>query len=88
MSKNLNIHAQKVTEEIYDILGVRPSGAQGDKIAQAIEQVIVKALNKSVERSTDAAMEICAFDSTMADKVAENIRGAHTALIANLSALR
>ncbi len=88
MSKNLNIHAQKVTEEIYDILGVRPSGAQGDKIAQAIEQVIVKALNKSVERSTDAAMEICAFDSTMDDKVAENIRGAHTALIANLSALR
>ncbi len=88
MSKNLNIHAQNVTEEIYDILGVRPSGAQGDKIAQAIEQVIVKALNKSVERSTDAAREICAFDSTMADKVAENIRGAHTALIANLSALR
>ena len=88
MSKKLNIHAQNVTEEIYDILGVRPSGAQGDKIAQAIEQVIVKALNKSVERSTDAAMEICAFDSTMADKVAENIRGAHTALIANLSALR
>ena len=88
MSKNLHIHAQNVTEEIYDILGVRPSGAQGDKIAQAIEQVIVKALNKSVERSTDAAMEICASDSTMADKVAENIRGAHTALIANLSALR
>ena len=88
MSKNLNVHAQKVTQEIFDILGVRPSGAQGDKVAQAIEQVIVKALNKSVERSTDAAMEICAFDSTMADKVAENIRGAHTALIANLSALR
>ncbi len=88
MSKNLNIHAQNVTEEIYDILGVRPSGAQGDKVTRAIEQVIVKALNKSVERSTDAAMEICAFDSTMADKVAENIRGAHVALIANMSALR
>ena len=88
MSKHLNIHARNVTQEIFDILGVRPSGAQGDKVAQAIEQVIVKALNKSVERSTDAAMEICAFDSTMADKVAENIRGAHTALIANLSALR
>ena len=51
MSKNLNIHAENVTEEIYDILGVRPSGAQGDKVA-------------------------------------ENIRGANIALIANLSALR
>ncbi len=88
MSKNLNTHAQNVTEEIYDILGVRPSGAQGHKVTQAIEQVIVKALNKSVERSTEAAMEICAFDSIMADKVAENIRGANIALIANLSALR
>ncbi len=45
-------------------------------------------MKKSVERSTSAAMEICAFDSTMADKVADNIRGAHLALMANLSALR
>ena len=88
MSENLNIHAQNVTQEIYDILGVRPSGAQGDKVARAIEQVIVKALTKSVERSTDAAVEICAFDSIMAQKVAENIRAAHIALIANMSALR
>lgn len=88
MSKNLNSHAQNLTQEIYDILGVRPSGAQGDKVARAIEQVIVKALTKSVERSTDAAMEICAFDSIMAHKVAENIRAAHIALIANMSALR
>ncbi len=88
MSKNLNMRARNVTQEIFDILGVRPSGAQGDKVARAIEQVIVKALEKSVERSTDAAMEIFTFDSTMADKVAENIRGANIALIANLSALR
>ncbi len=88
MSKNLNMRAQNVTQEIFDILGVRPSGDQGEKVARAIEQVIVKALEKSVERSTDAAMEICAFDSTMADKVAENIRSANIALIANLSALR
>ncbi len=88
MSKNLNMRARNVTKEIFDILGVRPSGAQGDKVARAIEQVIVKALEKSVERSTDAAMEIFKFDSTMADKVAENIRGANIALIANLSALR
>ncbi len=88
MSKNLNMRAQNVTQEIYDILGVQPSGDKGDKVARAIEQVIVKALEKSAERSTDAAMEICAFDSTMARKVEENIRAAHIALIANLSALR
>ena len=36
MSENLNIHAQNVTQEIYDILGVRPSAAQGDKVSRAI----------------------------------------------------
>ncbi len=57
MSTNLNARAHSVTHEIFDILGVRPSGAQGDKVAQAIEQVIVEALEKSVERSTEAATE-------------------------------
>ncbi len=88
MSKHLNIHAQKVTQEIFDILGVRPSGAQGEKVARAIEQVIVKALKKSAERSTDAATKIYAADRNMAQKVAKEIRIANVALIANLSALR
>ncbi len=88
MSKHLNIHAQNVTQEIFDILGVRPSGAQGEKVARAIEQVIVKALRKSVERSTDAATKIFAADRDVAHKVAENIRRANIALVANLSALR
>ncbi len=88
MSKNLNIDAREVVQEIYDILGVRPSGAQGDKIAQAIEQVIVKALKKSVERSTDAATHVCLADRDMAHKIAEEIGLANKALIANLSALR
>ena len=88
MSKNLNIDAQEVVQEIYDILGVRPSGAQGDKVAQAIEQVIVKALKKSVERSTDAATQVCSADRDMAHKIAEEIGLANVALIANLSALR
>ncbi len=88
MSKNLNIHAQEVTQEIYEILGVRPSGPQGDQIARAIEQVIVKALNKSVERSTDAAREIFSADRDMARKINEEIRTANDVLIANLSAMR
>ena len=69
MSKNLNIRAQNVTQEIFDILGVLPTGAQGEKVAHAIEQVIVKALNKSVERLTDAAMEICSHDSEISQRL-------------------
>ena len=88
MSKNLNIRARKVTEEIYDILGVRPSGAQGEKVAHAVEQVIVKALEKSVERSADAATEVFSSNRAMARKVTEEIEQANKALIANLSALR
>ena len=88
MSKNLNIRAHKATQDIFDILGVRPSGTQGDKVAQAIEQVIVKALGKSVERSAGAAMEFLATDRRMGHKIAEEIRLANKALTANLSAMR
>lgn len=88
MSTNLNLRAQNVTKEIFDIIGLRPSGAQGEKVAQAIEQVIVKALEKSIERSTDAAMEICAGDCGLANRVADEIRTANKALIVNLSAMR
>ncbi len=88
MSKNLNISAQKATEEIFEIFGMRPVGTQGEQVAQAIEQVIAKALKKSVERSTEAAMEICSYDREMSQKIAEEIRLANKALITNLSAMR
>ncbi len=87
MSKNLNDRARHVTEEIFDILGVRRSGDQGEKVAKAVEQVIVKALNKSVERSTVATMEILGKDRGMSDRVAEEIRTANKALIVNLTAM-
>jgi hypothetical protein len=88
MSKNLNNRAHQATQDIFDILGVRPSGTQGEKVAAAIEQVIVKALEKSTERSTTAAMEILPADQGVADRVAEEIRTANKALIVNLSAMR
>ncbi len=87
MSKNLNIHAQKATQNIFDILGLRPSGAQGDKVAQAIEQVIVKALEKSVERSTNATTKFLATDRRLGNEIAEEIRLANNVLIANMSAM-
>lgn len=87
MSKNLNARAQQATEEIFGILGVRPSGPQGDKVAQAIEQVIAQALKKGAERSSEAAMEVCAADPGMADRISEEIRSANKALVANLSAM-
>ena len=88
MSENLNISAQKATEKIFEIFGMRPAGAQGEKVAQAIEQVIVGALKISVERSTEAAKEACSSDREMSKQIVLKINDAHTALIANLSSMR
>ncbi len=88
MSKNLNISAQKATEEIFEIFGMRPVGTQGEKVAEAIEQVIVKALNISVEHSKEAAKEICSTDQELSNKIVEEISIAHQVLITNLSAMR
>ena len=67
---------------------MRPSGPQGDKVAQAIEQVIVHALEESVERSTNAATKFHSTDRRTGDEIAAEIRLANKALIANLSAMR
>ncbi len=88
MSENLNITAQKATEEIFEIFGMRPVGAQGEKVAQAIEQVIVGALKISVEQSTEAAKKACSSNREMSKQIVLNINDAHTALISNLSAMR
>ncbi len=88
MSENLNISAQKATEEIFEIFGMRPAGAQGEKVAQAIEQVIVGALKISVEQSKEAAKEACSSDRELSNQVVMRIDDAHTMLIANLSAMR
>jgi vacuolar-type H+-ATPase subunit H len=50
--------------------------------------VIVKALEKSVERSMHAATEFLATDRRIGDEIAEEIRRAHEALISNLSSMR
>ncbi len=88
MSKNLNISAKEATEEIFEIFGMRPIGAQGDKVAQAIEQVIVKARNISVEHSKEAAKGICSSDQELSNKIVEEISIAHQVLITNLSSMR
>ncbi len=88
MSKNLNMRALNATQEIFDILGVRPSGTQGDRVAHAIEQVIVKALKKSAERSTNEVTEFHSTERRMGHKIAEEIRLANKALITNLTAMR
>ncbi len=88
MSENLNISAQKATEEIFEIFGMRPAGAQGEKVAQSIEHVIVRALTVSVEQSTEAAKKACSSNSKMSKQIVLKINDAHTALIANLSSMR
>ena len=88
MSRSLNIRAHEATEKIFDILGLRPSGEQGDLVAQAIEQVIVKALEKSIERSMHATTKFLSTDRRMGDELAEEIRRANEVLISNLSSMR
>ena len=88
MSKELNISAQKAAEEIFEIFGMRPIGTQGEKVAQAIEQVIVKTVERSTHHSTEAVMEICSSDRETSNKIVEEINRANAILISNLSAMR
>ena len=70
------------------ILGVSPDATQAKALQQAIEKEIVEAVLEESERCITVSRTCCSPDLDIAHKIAEEIKRAHTALVANLSSLR
>ena len=70
---------------IFELLKTTPSAEQSDSAIHTIEQAIIEAYQ-------DAATQFCtaaeAYDPKHGPKLADEIRRANTALIANLSSMR
>ncbi len=80
--------ADKAVEEIVKAFGAAPTAEQSKVAADIIERTIIESYRDGSERSAEAAMDCCAEDQDLAHKVADEIRRANTALIANLSSMR
>ncbi len=80
--------AEQTAEAVVDTLGAAPSAEQSKQITDLIERAIIDSYQDSAGRCAQVARECCRPDKELGYKVADEIRRANIALIANLSSMR
>ncbi len=80
--------AEQTAQAVVDTLGAAPNAAQSKQIADLIERAIIDSYQDSAGRCAKIARECCRPDKELGYKVADEIRRANIALIANLSSMR
>ncbi len=80
--------AKKVAGDIVSLQGGKPDPAKTREITRIIETAMIDAYRDCTERNAKAALSVCEEDLDKAHKIAEEMRRANTALVANLSSLR
>jgi formaldehyde-activating enzyme involved in methanogenesis len=85
---NFRNRAKRAADVIGGLLETSPDPTQAKAIADAIEKEIIEAVLEESERCVKVAHTYCSADLDKAHKIAEGIKRTHTALAANLSALR
>lgn len=64
------------------------SRQEADAITKIIQHSLIKAVNHTTEKCTDAAVICCGPEADLAHKIAEEADRAQIALIANLTSMR
>ncbi len=80
--------AEETARAVVDTLGAAPSAAQSKQVADVIERAIIDSYRDAAGHCAKVARESCGTDKDLGHKVADEIRRANIALIANLSSLR
>ncbi len=80
--------ADKAAQAAAEALGATPTPEQAKAAAEVIERAIVESYRDAASRCAKVASDCCSADRDLAHKVADQIKRANTALIANLSSLR
>ncbi len=80
--------ADKAAHAVAEAYGTKATPEQAKAAADVIERAIIESYQDAAGRCARVASACCAQDRDLAHKVADEIRRANTALIANLSSLR
>jgi formaldehyde-activating enzyme involved in methanogenesis len=80
--------AEHAAGVIGGLLETSPNADVAKAIADAVEKEIIEAVLDESHRCVKVAHTCCSADLDKAHKIAEGIKQTHTALAANLSALR
>ncbi len=84
----LRSRAEEVTNAVVELLGESAAPEKSQAIVKIVEKALIESYRDCTERNTRVAANCCAEDKDRAHKIAEEMRRANAALIANLSALR
>ncbi len=79
--------ADKAAQAVAGVFGAAPTPEQAKAAADVIERAINDSYRDAAAHCAEVASKCCAEDQVLANKVAEQIERANTALIANLSSL-
>jgi formaldehyde-activating enzyme involved in methanogenesis len=85
---NFRNRAEHAAGVIGGLLETSPNADVAKAIADAVEKEIIEAVLDESHRCVEVAHTCCSPDLDKAHKIAEGIKRTHTALAANLSALR
>lgn len=85
---DLKARAQLAVEQACDALSATLSEEELKKVVTIIEAAMRDAVQAATTESSRAASACCEADQDMAHKIANEIKRAQTALIANLQAMR
>lgn len=80
--------AEKAAQAILGVLKAEASAEQTAAIVKTIEAAMIDAYRDCTERNANAALAVCEEDLDKAHMIAEEIRRANVALVANLSSMR
>ncbi len=84
----LRSRAEDVTSAVVNLLDGTEDPAKSEAIIKIVEKALIESYRDCTERNTRVAARCCSEDEDKAHKIAEEMRRANTALIANLSSLR
>lgn len=80
--------AQEAVDRIGTIVGADLSADQRKAVDAVIEDLVIEAMRECAATCGHAASACCSEDEDMAHKVAQEVKQAQEALVANLSSLR
>ena len=82
---SLNTLTHNTVEQIRGSVGNPLSESEIAAITKIIDDALVKAVNQSTKKCTDAAVICCGPEADLAHKIAEDVERARYALIGNLT---
>ena len=85
---SLNTLTHDTVKRIRESVGNPLSESEIAAVTKIVDEALIKAVNQSTKKCTDAAVICCGHEADLAHKIAEDVERARYALIGNLTSMR